>query len=154
MINKQQPSKKRNDGDITSKVIGGLSEETEKFTESVVGQISGSAETQEEDPIKQAMQQKTEEEEMEKQNKLDKQKKFIRTRQELDDELKQLQQKAAELEKARNEEIERQFKIVDPGESMEEKPVVLTSKPKRGQMPGRPGTAKGETGMEVRKSKQ
>lgn len=101
------------------------------------------------------MQQRTEEEEIEKQNILGKQRRFIKTREELDTELQEIRRKHQEQEKAWVEDVDRQFKIVDPGQDMEEKPVIpLTSKPKRGQMSGKPGTAKSETGPEVRKSKQ
>lgn len=151
------PPKKKDDGDVIRKVIGGITEESEKFVDSAVSQVTGRGtdKTDQPNPIAEAMQQKTEADEIEKQNKLNKQRKFIRTREELDNELQKLKQQELEREKQRMEETERRFKIVDPGGGMEEKPVIpLTTKPKRGQMPGRPGTAKGESGPEVRRSKQ
>lgn len=155
MLTKPLPSKKKDDRDFINRVIGIASEEAEKVGDSITTQITGDASPDQPNPIAEAMQQKTEEEDLEKQNEITKQKKFIRTREELDNDLKMIQNKNEEQRKAWNEEVDRQFKIVDPGEDMQEKPMIpLTSKPKRGQMKGKPGTAKAESGMEVRKSKQ
>lgn len=155
MLPKPLPPKKKFDRDIVNRVIGTATEEVEKIGDSITTQVTGDVSGDQPNPIAEAMQQKTEGEEIEKQNELTKQKKFIRTRDELDAELRELQKKREEQEKVWKEEVERQFKIVDPGEDMQEKPVIpLTTKPKRGQMQGKPGTAKAESGMEVRKSKQ
>jgi len=145
----------KKDQDIVNRVVGSAFEEVEKFGESAAAQISANVDSSQPDPIAEAMQQKTESEEIEKQNKIDRQRKFIQTQEQLNEELKKVQTEDQEKRRVWNEEVERQFKIVGPGESLEEKPVIpLTSKPKMGQMRGRPGTAKGETGPEIRKSKQ
>ncbi len=156
MLSKPLTQKRKVNKDIVGLVINAASEEVEKVGDSVVTQVAGeSASSDQQNPISEAMQQKTEEEETGKQNKINEQKRFLRTREDLDVELRELKKKREEQEKTWSEEAERQFKIIDPGENMVEKPAIpLTSKPKRGQMPGRPGTAKGETGPEVRKSKQ
>lgn len=157
MFSKSLQQKKKNSGGVIGTIVDVTSEEVEKFGQSITSQVTGdnNSSADQPDPIVEAMQQKTEEEEIEKHNKLDKLRKHIRTQEELNNELKMLQQKAMEAEKARIQETERQFKIIDPGEGMEQKQAIpLTSKPKRGQMPGKPGTSKGETGPEVRKSKQ
>ncbi len=156
MFNQKPPTKKKDDTGFISRVIGAVTEETEKLFDSLVGQVTGdsTANADQSNPIAEAMQQKTEVEGIEKQNKINRVRKHIRTQEALDNELKMIRQKAMEAEKARAEETERQFKVIDPGESMEEKPLPLTSKPKRGMMQGKPGTSKGETGPEVRKSKQ
>lgn len=155
MLSNPLPSKKKDDRDLINRVIGSASEEVEKIGDSITTQVTGDTSSDQPNPIAEAMQQKTDEQDLEKQNELTKQKKFIRTREELDAELQELKKKRVEQEKAWKEEVERQFKIVDPGEDMQEKPVIpLTSKPKRGQVQGKPGTAKAESGMEVRKSKQ
>jgi hypothetical protein len=80
---------------------------------------------------------------------------FIERREELENELKMLRKKAEDQEKEWNEEVANRMNISEPGKIMNEKTFIpLTTKPKRGQMPGKPGTARGETGPEVRKSKQ
>lgn len=156
MFTKPGNQKSRNDRDFVSRTIGQISEETEKFADSISTQITGNVEgsSDQPNPITEAMQQKTDIPDADKQ-KLSNQKRFIRTREELNNELEMLKRKAMEDEKARLEDTDRQFKIVSPGEDMSEKPALpMTSKPKRGQTPGKPGTSKGETGAEVRKSKQ
>lgn len=155
MLSKPLLTKKKEDKDIVNRIIGTASEEVENIGDSITTQVAGDVSGDQPSPITEAMQQKTDEQDLEKQNELTKQKKFIKTREELDAELQELKKKRAEQEKAWKEDVERQLKIIDPGEDMQEKQVIpLTSKPKRGQMQGKPGTAKGETGMEVRKSKQ
>lgn len=155
MINKPPQFKKKDDKDILNRVIGAATEEMEKVGDSISTQITGDANIDQPNPIAEAMQQKTEEEDIGKQNKIDTQKKFIRTREDLDAELRKLKKEREEQNKTWGDEVERQFKIVDPGEGMGEAPVIpLTTKPKRGFIRGKPGTAKGETGPEVRKSKQ
>lgn len=148
------PPKKNKDGNIIDRVIGTASEEVEKVGQSIGSQVTGEVASEEPNPIVEAMKLSSDDD-PELQNKLNKQKKFIRTREELDKELEEVRRKRQEQEKAWSESVDQQFKIVDPGGNMQEEPAIpLTSKPKRGQMPGKPGTAKGETGMEVRKSKQ
>lgn len=146
-------SKIKTKKDIIGKMADAVSEETEKVGESITAQIFGDN-SEQPNPITEAMQQKTEGE-AEKQNDVNIKRKFIRTREELDRQLQEIQKRDEEKKKTWSEDVERQFKIVDPGEGMESKPaIVMTSKPKRGMMRGKPGTAKGETGPEVRKSQQ
>lgn len=156
MFSKPLRHKKKNNSGLIGTIGDVTSEEVEKFGQSIASQITGSSESSDQpNPIAEAMQQKTEGDEIEKQNKLNKQRKFIRTRDELDNELMKLKQQEIEKEKARIEETERQFKIIEPGDNIQQKPVIrMSSKPKRGHMQGKPGTSKGETGPEVRKSKQ
>ena len=154
MLNKTNLQKKNKDGNIIDRVIGTASEEVEKVGQSIGSQVTGEAASEQPNPIVEAMQQSSDDDN-EKQNELMKKKKFIRTREEMDRELEEIRRKRLEQEKAWSEGVDQQFKIVDPGENMQAEPAIpLSSKPKRGQMPGKTGTAKGETGMEVRKSKQ
>jgi hypothetical protein len=146
-------SKTKSKKDMVGKMADTVSEETEKIGESISTQIFGNN-TEQSNPIAEAMQQKTEEE-TEKQNTVNIKRKFIQTREELDRQLHEIQKRDEEQKKTWSEEVDRQFKITNPGEGMEEKPAIpLSSKPKRGMMRGKPGTAKGETGPEVRKSQQ
>jgi len=152
MSNKAFSSKMNKD--FIGRIVGAVSEETEKVGESITRQVLGD-ESEQPSPIAQAMQQKTEEGEIQKRNTVTKQRKFIQTREELNRQLEEIKKHNSEKIKNWSEEVDRQFKIVDPGQGMEEKPSIpLTSKPKRGMMKGKPGTAKGETGPEVRKSQQ
>lgn len=149
-----KPPQTKTKKDIIGKISDVVSEETEKVGQSITAQIFGDS-TESPNPITEAMQQKTENEEIEKQNAINKQRKFIQTREELDRQLHEIKKHDEEKKKTWSEDVERQFKIVEPGEGMGEKPaIVLTSKPRRGMMRGKPGTAKGETGPEVRKSQQ
>src|SRR3972149_7487178 len=142
MSNRPNLVNKKKDNDIIFRIANTASEEVEKFGTSVTSQIAGESAVDQPNPIAEAMQQKTEEEEIEKQNLKNKQRKFIQTQEELNEKLKMLQREDEEKKKAWAENVDRQFNIVSPGQSMDEKPALpLSSKPKRGQMPGKPGSA-------------
>jgi hypothetical protein len=76
------------------------------------------------------------------------------------DRTKKLEEEIEKYRKQRNEENRQRWsgsqssRPVGPGEPMYKPLEIPKSKPARGKMPGAPGTAKGETGPEVRKSKQ
>jgi len=154
MINRGLTQKKK-DVDLANRIAQAASEEIDKIGESIGTQITGELSTDQKDPIVEAMEQKTEDKGEEKQDNIKKMRNFIERRAELENELKMAGKKAEDKKKEWNENIKHQLNIVEPGSIMNEKtPIPLTTKPKRGQMPGTPGTARGETGPEVRKSKQ
>jgi hypothetical protein len=72
----------------------------------------------------------------------------------LEEEVERYRNLRKEKEKVINEANTTGSNIVKPGEPMFKPLDIPTSKPSRGRMPGMPGTAKGEAGPEVRKSKQ
>ena len=155
MMNSRGIQKNNKDIDIANRIAQAASEEIEKIGQSIGTQITGEIPTDQKNPIVEAMEQKTEEVDDEKQTDIKKMQNFIERREELENELKVVKKKAENQEKEWNEGVKDQFNIVEPGSSMEAKTSIpMTSKPKRGQMPGSPGTARGETGPEVRKSKQ
>jgi hypothetical protein len=71
----------------------------------------------------------------------------------LEEEMKKYRKIREEKEKTMNQENS-SSNIVGPGEPMFKPLEVPISKHSRGKLPGMPGTARGETGPEVRKSKQ
>ena len=152
----KRPLVKKKEKDYLDRVFNAATEEVEKFGQSIASQFTET--TQEKDlqnPISEAMQQKTEDQEKVKTGDLNVQKKFVRTREELDNELKKIRDSEQEKLNTWSKNVNENLKIVNPGENIKNELVIpLTTKPKRGMMPGMPGTAKGGSGMEVVKSKQ
>jgi len=138
--------------DLIKKPLTMIGEEIERYRESASDQIFGSVD--EENPVLEAMQQKTEESETTKEEDK-KRRKFITDRETLDAELKKQQELEENKMKEWSKGVEEHLKIINPGDKMQKEDIIpLTSKQKRGMMPGAPGTAKGGSGMEVVKSKQ
>jgi flagellar motility protein MotE (MotC chaperone) len=79
---------------------------------------------------------------------------FMERTKKLEEEVERYRNLRKEKEKVINEANTTGSNIVKPGEPMFKPLDIPTSKPSRGRMPGMPGTAKGEAGPEVRKSKQ
>ncbi len=155
MINKSALQKKRKDFDVPTRMIGSFTDEMEGVAESIKDQITGDKPPDQPDPIAESMRQGLEDEEAKKDNKPSSERKFIKTREELESELRKMQSVSQQKLKDWKEGVDEQLKIVDPGEHLKKDDVIpLTTKPKRGMMPGMPGTAKGGSGMEVVKSKQ
>ena len=155
MMNSGGIQKKNKDIDLANRIAQAASEEIDKIGESIGTQVMGETVNESKSPIVEAMEQKTEDMDEEKQADIKKMRNFIERREELENELKVVRKKAEDQEKEWNENINHQLNIVEPGKIINERtPIPLTTKPKRGQMPGMPGTARGETGPEVRKSKQ
>jgi hypothetical protein len=79
---------------------------------------------------------------------------FIERTKKLEEDVERYSKLRNEKKKETSEGNTLDSKIVKPGEPMFKPLNIPTSKPSRGRMPGMPGTAKGEAGPEVRKSKQ
>ena len=154
--------KKNKSNDLINRSIGSVSEEVENFGRSIRSQLVGDGK-EEESPIVEAVQQKIADEngytgnenELNKKAGLSERRKYIKTREEMDEELKKLKIESEEKLKNWRSSVEEKINIIHPGEKMQkEDSIPLTTKPKRGMVPGMPGTAKGGSGMEVLKRKQ
>jgi hypothetical protein len=112
----RESQKRRKDEDMTNRIIGVASEEVENVADSIVTQVAGNASAPE-GPITEVMQQKPDVEK-EGENEDAKRRKFIRTREELDDDLKkQILENQKKLEDWKSG-VEEGFKIVNPGEKL------------------------------------
>lgn len=145
--------------DLPTRIIGSFTDELDNIAVSIQEQITGSGTENRENPIVEAMQETSEElkdDKNVKEVKANQAKRFyIRSKAQLEEDLKKIQREDQERLSSWREDIDRQMKIVEPGEEFHGKNVIpLTSKPKRGKMPGMPGTSKSGNGMEVVKSKQ
>jgi hypothetical protein len=79
---------------------------------------------------------------------------FIDRSKKLEEEIESYRKKREDEDRQRWTEGRTLSNIVGPGEPMSKPLEIPKSKPSRGKTPGMPGTAKGGTGPEVRKSKQ
>jgi hypothetical protein len=147
--------------DVLKSTRGRAKEEVEEMAQHVQKQITGGEgedrltkdASQTTSTIAEAMQQSSQpplsDEEKKKINT-----QFIDRTKKLEEELESYRKKREDEDKQRWMEGEVSENVVGPGEPMSKSLEIPKSKPSRGKMPAMPGTAKGGTGPEVRKSKQ